>query len=237
MDAAGDLFGTTSTAGANNDGTVFEITKSGGSYSSTPMVLASFNNTNGRTSEAGLIMDAAGDLFGTTANGGANGEGNVFEIVKIGGSYSSTPTVLASFNFTNGASLGGGLIMDAAGDLFGTAHAGGANSDGIVFEIAKSGSTYSSTPIVLATFNGTDGASPLGSIVMDASGDLLEITAQGGANSDGTVFEIAKSGGSYSSTPTVLTSFNVTDGNDPIAGLLIDTAGDYWNYGERRSER
>ena len=73
-----------------------------------------------------MIADAKGNLFGTTANGGANNRGTVFEIVKTDSGYASTPTVLASFNSTDGAYLLGSLIADAAGDLFGTATLGGA---------------------------------------------------------------------------------------------------------------
>ena len=64
-------------------------------------------------------MDSAGDLFGTAQGGGSNSDGTVFEIVKTGSTYSSTPTVLASFTGINGNGASG-LVMDAAGDLFGT---------------------------------------------------------------------------------------------------------------------
>ena len=114
-------------------------------------------------------MDSAGDLFGTTAIGGASSDGTVFEIVKGASGYSSTPTILASFNNTNGALPAGGLIMDSAGDLFGTTESGGAIGDGTVFEIAKSGSGYS-TPTTLAVFNGTDGGNFNGSDGGDPTG-------------------------------------------------------------------
>ena len=65
--------------------------------------LVSFNGTDGDNPHAGLIADAAGDLFGTTRGGGANGDGTVFEIAKTGSGYASTPTTLVSFNGTNGA--------------------------------------------------------------------------------------------------------------------------------------
>jgi uncharacterized repeat protein (TIGR03803 family) len=97
-DAAGDLFGTTQGGGANLDGTVFEIAKTGSGYANAPATLASFNGTNGGSPDSGLIADAAGDLFGTTQYGGANLVGNVFEIAKTGGSYATTPTTLFSFN-------------------------------------------------------------------------------------------------------------------------------------------
>jgi uncharacterized repeat protein (TIGR03803 family) len=137
-DAAGDLFGTTE-LGANGLGTVFEVAKISGSYASTPTTLASFNGaTNGSSPLAGLIADAAGDLFGTTYGGGANGVGTVFEIAKTSTGYASAPTTLASFNATNGSSPAANLITDAAGDLFGTTQDGGANGGhGTVFEINR----------------------------------------------------------------------------------------------------
>ena len=99
---------------------MFEIAKTGSGYASTPTTLVSFNGTNGEDPDAGLIADAAGDLFGTTVSGGANGDGTVFEIAKTGSGYASTPTTLVSFNGTNGDGPYAGLIADAAGDLFGT---------------------------------------------------------------------------------------------------------------------
>src|SRR5208337_3215913 len=90
---------------------------------------------------AGLIADAAGNLFGTTVYGGASGDGAVFEIAKTGRSY-ATPTTLASFNVSDGTYPVAGLIADAAGNLFGTTETGGAFGDGTVFEVAKTGRTY-----------------------------------------------------------------------------------------------
>jgi hypothetical protein len=226
-DAAGDLFGTTDSGGANNDGSVFEIIKSGSSYSSTPTVLASFNGTNGVAPSGGLIMDAAGDLFGTTSSGGANSDGIVFEIAKSGSSYSSTPTTIATFGGTsNGSDPVSNLIMDAAGDLFGTAETGGSLSGGVVFEIAKSGGNYSSAPTVLATLGGSYGINPRSGLIMDSAGNLFGTTSTGGPNAHGSVVEIVKNGSTYNSTPTVLVAFNNTDGGSPVGNLIMDSAGD-----------
>jgi uncharacterized repeat protein (TIGR03803 family) len=128
---------------------VFEIAKTGGSYASTPTTLVSFNGTNG-AAPGGLIADAAGNFFGTTSEGGANGFGTVFELVNNGGG-SYTLTTLVSFNGTNGANPTAGLIADAAGNLFGTTFGRvppacspllgdvGALRCGTVFEITGSG--------------------------------------------------------------------------------------------------
>ncbi|WP_316175741.1 choice-of-anchor tandem repeat GloVer-containing protein [Bradyrhizobium sp. SZCCHNRI1073] len=227
MDAAGNLFGTTETGGAYGKGTIFEIVKNGSSYSSTPVVLASFDGTNGNRPPDNLIMDASGNLFGMTYSGGANGGGTVFELVKTGSTYSSTPTTLVSFDSTSGINPAGSLSVDAAGNLYGTTTHGGANNVGTVFEIAKTANGYSSTPTVLVSFNGTNGASPgSGSIIFDAAGNLFGTTQSGGANNAGAVFEIAKTANGYSSTPTVLVSFNGTNGSTPYGNLIMDAHGD-----------
>ncbi len=226
INADGDLFGTTQTGGANGEGTVFEIPRTAGSYASTPTTLATFNNTNGETPVAGLFADAAGDLFGTTYYGGANGDGTVFEIVKTGTGYATTPTTLVTFNGANGVSPDCILLPDAAGDLFGTTVLGGANGDGTVFELAKTGSSYASTPTTLVSFNGLDGTEPIAGLIADAAGDLFGTAYSGGPGGDGTVFEIPYSNGSYASTPITLVSFNGADGANPHASLIIDAAGD-----------
>ena len=140
-DAAGNLFGTTSGGGTSGYGTVFEIAKSGSGFASTPTTLASFNITNGANPLAGLIADAAGNLFGTTAEGGTSGYGTVFEIANTGSGFASTPTTLGSFdNVNTGAHPQfGALIADNAGNLFGTAYRGGTSGYGTVFEVTNSG--------------------------------------------------------------------------------------------------
>jgi uncharacterized repeat protein (TIGR03803 family) len=101
--------------------------------------LVSFNGTDGANPYAGLIADAAGDLFGTTLFGGPHGYGTVFEIAKTGSGYASTPTTLVRFDGTNGANPYAGLIADAAGDLFGTNYFGGLVNYGTVFELVNNG--------------------------------------------------------------------------------------------------
>jgi uncharacterized repeat protein (TIGR03803 family) len=222
-DSNGDLFGTTELGGANEDGTVFEIAKTAGSYASTPTTLVSFDgDANGAAPSGSLMADANGDLFGTTQGG----DGTVFEIAKTAGGYASTPTTLVSFNGTNGDLPWGGLIADVSGDLFGTTFEGGANGDGTVFEIVKTAGGYVSTPTTLVSFNGTNGDLPSGSLIADVNGDLFGTTKSGGANEDGTVFEIVKTAGGYASTPTTLVSFNGTNGAGPSGSLIAEANGD-----------
>ena len=97
---------------------------------------------------AGLLIDANGDLFGTTNQGGSDNLGTVFEIKKTAGGYANKPTVVASFDGTNGDHPLAGLIADANGDLFGTTSEGGPSDDdiGTVFEITDSGFVTSASP-------------------------------------------------------------------------------------------
>ena len=102
-----------------------------------------------------------------------------------------------------------------------------------MFEIAKTATGYASTPTTLVSFNGADGANPVGSLIADANGDLFGTTFGGGANGDGTVFEIAKTATGYASTPTTLVSFNGANGADPGGGLIADANGDLFGTTSR----
>jgi uncharacterized repeat protein (TIGR03803 family) len=221
-DAAGDLFGTTYGVGAiNNSGTVFEILKTSTGYASTPITLASFDASNGAGPIAGLTADPAGNLFGTTAFGGAGGGGTVFEIPKTSTGYGTLNT-LANLGGGNGLYPSGTLVVDAAGNLFGTAQNGGANGDGTVFELVRNGGSYTFNTLV--NFNYTNGFDPAGGLVLDAAGNLFGTTYSGGAYDQGTVFEIPKTSIGYVSTPITLYNFN--GGNGPKASLTIDAVED-----------
>jgi VCBS repeat-containing protein len=245
-DVNGNLFGTTvfGPAGAdayNGDGsgTVFQITNNGTiaapSYASSPTTLVTFNGSNGSLPETALVADANGDLFGTTASGGAFGNGTVFEMINNGTvaapSYGSSPTTLVSFRFGEGSLSG--LIADANGDLFGTTESG----SGTVFELTNNGTiaapSYASSPTTLVNFNGNNGLKAIGSLVLDAKGDLFGTAATGGAFGYGTLFEIVNNGTvaapSYASSPTTLVDFNGSNGSgypDPQTALVADANGD-----------
>jgi uncharacterized repeat protein (TIGR03803 family) len=253
-DDRGNLFGTTFNGGTHGLGTVFEIPKTRHSYASTPTILVSFctlaNCADGAGPLDSLIADAEGNLFGTTIDGGANGEdplcnlvttercaGTAFEIAKTRHGYASTPTILVSFctlaNCTDGRAPFAGLIGDARGNLFGTTPDGGAHGLGTVFEIAKTDTGYASTPTILVNFcalaNCADGSSPFAGLIADASGNLFGTTAGGGAHTGGTVFEIPKTATGYAAIPTTLVSFcsltNCADGFGPENDLIADRKG------------
>ena len=182
VDTHGNLYGTTNVGGAYSQGTVFEVTSSGAET-----VLWNFGNgTDGANPLAGVVLDTQGNLYGTTANGGAYGEGTVFELMP-----SWTETILHNFdnNDIDGTHPYAGLVMDAQGNLYGTTISGGGISGaaGTVFELTPSGGTET----ILHTFGGSgDGAFPWGGLVFDRSGNLYGTTFAGGANGYGTVFKV-----------------------------------------------
>ena len=209
-------------------------------------VLHSFNQngTDGFYPSAGLIFDAAGNLYGTTPAGGSGcvpyfGCGTVFELTPT--AYVGwTERVLYSFcvgNCDDGSQPFAGLIFDAAGNLYGTTHRGGGFNLGTVFKLSPNGNG-GWTETVLHSFSyGTDGIYPSAGLIFDATGNLYGTTTEGGTGSGcgndgcGTVFELSPNGnGGW--TETVLYSFcsqtNCTDGATPVAGLILDAVGNLY---------
>jgi uncharacterized repeat protein (TIGR03803 family) len=193
---------------------------------------------------SGLVFDEGGDIYGTTAAGGAHGYGVVFKLAP-NGNGTSTESVLYSFTGgTDGANPLAGLIFDGAGNLYGTTSAGGtgscnipyASGCGVVFELTPN-SDGSWTEIVLYSFSGgADGAQPEAHLTFDTAGNLYGTTDAGGvhlsgpcasrtANGCGVVFELTpNSNGTW--TESVLHAF--TGGNDgaaQIGSLILDAAG------------
>ena len=226
MDAARNLYGTTYGGGSSSFGTVFKLDSL-----ANETVLHSFTGRpdDGAFPLAGLLMDAAGDLYGTTQDGGAYGQGTVFKLDTSG-----DEVVLHSFSrpYTDGPGADGaypqaGLVMDAAGNLYGTASGAGAFGWGTVFKLDTSGNLT-----VLHTFtnSGGDGADPIGGLVMDVAGNLYGTTFGGGSSTFGTVFKLDSSG-----NETVLYSFAGpvfggpgADGALSQAGLIMDLAGNLY---------
>ena len=193
FDQNGNLYGTTEFGGAFDCGTVFQLTPSG---IETVLYTFTCGSDGAYPYLAGLILDAEGNLYGATFNGGITncqlGCGVVFKLTPSG-----AETVLYSFaGGADGANPLGGLVMDAQGNLYGAAAAQGANSScwngcGVVFELTPSGAET-----VLYSFTGgADGAYPNGPLVFDSQGNLYGTTVAGGIEGCnivgcGTVFKL-----------------------------------------------
>lgn len=195
-----------------------------------------YQSTKGANPNAGLIRDAAGNLYGTTMLGGAFNRGTVFELSpKAGGGW--TDKVLHSFKGQqkgDGTDPWGALIFDRAGNLYGTASGGGTCGWGIAFElVAQTNGSWKEE--VLHSFGcGSDGAEPLTGLTLDAAGNLYGTTYYGGSSSCndgygtgcGVVFELTpQAGGGWSET--VLYNFSASggDGNYPEGNVIVDSAG------------
>jgi uncharacterized repeat protein (TIGR03803 family) len=210
QDAKGNLYGTTTQGGKSKIGTVFTVSAAG-----KEKVIFNFNGTNGEVPDDGLIQDAAGNLYGTTIGGGATGAGTVFRVTLAG-----KGKVLYNFKGgTDGAAPYGGLVMDASGNLYGTTSETVKAGTGTVFKVTPSGKET-----VLYSFSGgKDGGMPIGTLVLDAKGNLYGTTFSGGLGY-GIVFELTAAG-----TEKILHTFTGgADGSVAWAGMIMDTKGNLY---------
>jgi uncharacterized repeat protein (TIGR03803 family) len=215
--AGGTLYGTSNLGGTHGYGTVFELTKKN---IETP--LFNFNAGLSGGGEypyfAGLVRDKAGNLLGTTSYGGAHNFGAVFIISPAG-----AETVLYSFgdHANDGLYPTGGVVIDPAGNLYGTTSIGGVSNRGTVFKVAPGGNET-----VLYNFSGgADGCNPAAGVVIGKKNILYGATPACGAHNYGTVFEVTKNG-----METTLHTFNLdgVDGIMPHAGVLLDKTGNLY---------
>jgi uncharacterized repeat protein (TIGR03803 family) len=235
FDSAGNLYGTTAQGGSSNNGTVFELSPSGSSWAEKTLI--SFNGGGGGSQPVGgVIVDSSGNLYGTTKEGGSNGAGVVFEL-SPSHARSWTEKILHNFGSgKDGRFPTAALVFDTDGNLYGTTQGGGAYGDGteskggIAFKLAP-GSTGWTETVIHSFGNGTDGANPRCSVVLDSSGNVYGTAMNGGAHSEGAVFKISpQAHGGWKEQ--VLYSFNPAidfgDGVQPVAGLVFDESGNLY---------
>lgn len=240
-DGVSPLYGTTfGGGGAEGEGVIFELKP--GRRTWTETVLHSFcsapNCADGDGGASGLLVDTAGNLYGTASNGGGIGEGLLFELSPNARKTNWTEITLHSFcsvsGCTDGSFPGAGVVADGSGNLFGTTAYGGTPGAGVAFKLVPNGS--SSVETVLYSFctltDCTDGANSIvdgAGLMLDSSGNIFGTTYHGGGHdidSDGggggTVFEL-------NGSEHVLYSFcaqaNCSDGEHPQAGVVMDGAG------------
>jgi uncharacterized repeat protein (TIGR03803 family) len=223
LDSAGNLHGTTSAGGTKQKscsggcGVVFRLTPSPtGQWKET--VLHSFKGTDGSVPHAGVVFDAAGNLYGATLGGGSAGNGTVYKLTPSAAGW--TETVLHNFTGApDGKAPYATPILDGAGNLFGTTYGGGAHNQGSVYEVTSQPSV---TEHVLYSFRGSaDGSEPFAGVILDSSGNLYGTTSAGGKANYGTAFKL---NATNSWSKTILHNFlgvTVGDGGYPN-GLILD---------------
>ena len=230
FDSAGNMYGTADNGGSTNCfggcGIVFKLTHSGNSW--TQSVLYTFTNgTDGAHPYGGLVFDSAGNLYGTTTNGGAFGHGAVFELTNSGSGW--TQTTLYSFQGPpDGGHPYAGLIFDAQGNLYGATTDGGPNSGGTVFRLNQSGGHWTFT--LLYPFIGPPGViypGPIANLAFDRQGNLWGTTHVDGDHDHGSVFKLTPAQGLW--TYSDIYSFTGgTDGGYPRSNIVFDGTGNMY---------
>ena len=215
LDLASDgiFYGTTLFGGDNGQGTIFKIT-SRGQLTTLYSFCAQGNCADGSFPYGGLVQATAGNFYGVTCCGGANGKGTVFK-TTAGGQL----TTLHSFAGPEGAQPFGGLVQGTDGNFYGTAaYGGGVHQDGTVFKITPGG-----TLTTLGKFRGIRGTHPVAPLIQASDGSFYGTTSDGGASGRGTVFKIAPGGGL-----TTLHTFRGSDGADSYARLTQANDGNLY---------
>jgi uncharacterized repeat protein (TIGR03803 family) len=198
------LFGTTSSGGSGNTGTIFSFPVAGG----TPTLLSSTIGGGGGPN-AGLTLSADGTkLYMQGATGGSYG--GIISIPVTGG----TPAVLGQFNHTDGVASSDQLTLSPNGlTLYGMSHSAGASNGGTVFSMPVTGGT----PTLLGSFNATSGENPFGSVTLSADGLTLYGMTSDGLGQFGSIFSLPVGGG----TPTVLSVISQSEGNLTLVGSTL----------------
>jgi uncharacterized repeat protein (TIGR03803 family) len=234
IDAKGHLYGTTSNGGGIGTcnglpgcGTVFELSPGAGGW--TEKVLYTFTGgADGGLPEAGLVMDAAGNLYGTAAGGGDGFCGTVFELSPAPGGEWAESTL---YTFKGGAENDGcnpeaPLTLDTKGNLYGTTVSGGIPtlSAGTVFEISPASAGVWTETVLYEFQSNRDGANPTGEVIFDQAGNLYGTANNSGEFGGGGVFRLTPSSAGW--TETMIFSF--TDGDNgcgPTGNIVFDASG------------
>jgi uncharacterized repeat protein (TIGR03803 family) len=226
-DKAGNLYGTAVVGGSDDHGTVYRLTSTANGWQQT--VLHSFaGKSDGNAPYAPVVFDPHGNLYGTTYEGGAAGQGIVYRLLpQQSGLW--TEKILHTFqgqSGSDGAQTFAGVVLDKNGNVFGTTFGGGSFNYGTVFElIAANG--FASTLLHSFNLDGKDGTLPNG-VIFDASGNLWGTTEGAGENDgNGTIFKLTPGAGGW--TETVLFTFQGSvNGTYPNDSLLMDVSGNLY---------
>jgi uncharacterized repeat protein (TIGR03803 family) len=230
-DGKGNLYGTTQGGGAMGGGTVFElIPGSNGSW--TEQVLHNFTyQSDGGGIYGGVAFDAKGNLYGTTAFGGL-GNGVVFQLVPGSNGVWTENTVYSFGGSSDGGTPFAGVVVDGAGNLYGTTNGGGAYGFGVIFQLIP-GSNGIWTEKVLHSFaDENDGISGFeSSLTLDVAGNLYGV-ASGGPHDYGLVFELVHSANGSWTEKTLHAFTGGLDGSGPNGGVIFDTAGNLYGVSQ-----
>lgn len=229
FDKAGNLYGMTPTGGALGFGTIY-LLKPGASDWTLRVIHTFTGGADGLGGSAGrMVFDRLGHVFGVATVGGVNGKGVAFQLTRTSVGEWQFTSLYDFKDSPDGALPYGGLIFDKAGNLYGTTYYAGKNDFGTVYVLARGASGW--TEHVLYSFKGgSDGGSPISTLVADAAGNLYGTTSDGGASgcSCGTIFRMSRnSAGAW--TETVVYRFQgQPDAGFAYNGLVSDSKGNFY---------
>jgi uncharacterized repeat protein (TIGR03803 family) len=239
----GSFYGTTAAGGPGSHGTIFKVNTNG-----ILSIIHFFTGYDGASPQTGLTLGQDGKFYGTTSSGGANGMGmgTLFQITTNGALttlHSFSPTVSdgngANTNYDGSSPGTGGLTLGADGNFYGTTTSGGPNGQGTIFQMTTNGilTTLHSFSPTVNNGNGAstnyDGSLPNG-LTLGPDGKLYGTTGNGGANGQGTVFQVTTNGiftnlysftSDYHGPNIIQTNF---DGANPHAGLTLGLDGNFY---------
>ena len=238
LDAAGNLYGTTSLGGKDGFGTVYKASSTPSGWKTT--ILYNFRGgPDGGIPKAGLLFDAAGNLYGTTELGGnrtncSQGCGTVFELSPVKNTWKQR-TLYSFSGGSDGAVPLAGLIFDATGNLYGTTSIGGDAACvtplgigcGTMFELSPGVGAWKLTPLY-GFAGGSDGSNPVAGLVFDGAGNLYGTTEFGGTFSSGVAFKLTPSPSGWNESVLHEFGYVYADGTYPTAGLTFDLAGNLY---------
>ena len=225
FDSAGNFYGTTQNGGAGeycgaDCGIVYKVAPANGGWNET--ILYAFNGgPDGENPSGGVVMNTAGDFFGTCIN--CLPHGTVYELTPNGSGYSKSTI----YEFTNGLYYANGLIIDASGTLYGTTSFGGSGGGGAVYDLVPQGSNWFFNVLSYLTNRNPDDYGPLAPLTMDAAGNLYGTSYSGGQYGAGSVFKLTPAGGGWNYTDLYDFTGDL-DGGGPTSPVVLDSQGNIY---------
>jgi uncharacterized repeat protein (TIGR03803 family) len=226
FDRAGNIYGTTPDGGAYSVGVIYEVSRAGHQWLERVIHAFSGGKDGGVGSLGQLLVDASGNLYGVTEEGGAHSAGTVFKLTPNGAKRWKLTTLYAFGGTPDAGSPYGGLVSDSSGSLYGTTYYGGASGMGTVFQLVPRAHGKYRERVLYSFKGGNDGSSSTSTLLLGNSGELYGTTSAGGGSCGcGTIFAVNAASGKE----RVLHSFGSGgDGAYPYYGLVQDSSGNFY---------
>ena len=227
VDRRGNLYGMAPIGGEFGFGTIYQISPAGGGQYALQVLHSFTGGADGATGSAGQMVLRHGRLYGVATAGGSFGKGAAFELTRAQGGDWSFKTIYSFKGQPDAGFPYGGLLFDAAGNLYGTTYYDGANNLGSVYELSPRPTGEWAETVLYSFTAGKDGNSSIGNLVFDPAGNLYGTTSEGGLSGIGTIFKLTNNSGVW--TESVVHSFRgPPDGAFAYNGMVVDNAGNFY---------